>query len=98
MTDLNEIELAFNDYYPELSFSESFIEDSLMGFTDYFTEPELIKFMRIACDRTEAPENAIRYFCGICWNKIKNPYPDNLVYKGYRDKPSKNNETNRKLN
>lgn len=89
--DVTEIEDAFNDFYPSLSFSEDFILQTLNDFEPYFTERQLIKYMRIACDKTDNADSAIRYFCGICWNRIKNPYPEPLVEKqcGAMGKPSK---------
>lgn len=97
--DYTEIEAAFNDFYPTLSFSEDFIEDTLEVFYAYFNERQLIKSMRIACEKTDDADSAIRYFCGICWNRIKNPYPKTLVEKqsGRMYKPVQANVANKNL-
>lgn len=97
--DFIEIEAAFNDFYPTLSFSEDFIEDTLEVFYAYFNERQLIKSMRIACEKTDDADSAIRYFCGICWNRIKNPYPKTLVekYSSMANKSGKSPDLNKNL-
>lgn len=81
--DIDKIELIFQECYPNRIFNKKFREATLKRFlTQYFTVEDLIEYMAIACNsiaKNNNPEEVVRYFCGICWNKI-------------REKGNKNNE------
>ena len=51
-------------------FTESF-EDSLKIFFSKLAESEVMDSMESALARIEKPNDAVKYFCGICWNKIR---------------------------
>ncbi|MEQ1560367.1 MAG: hypothetical protein ABL933_15710 [Methyloglobulus sp.] len=74
--DLDIIEDVFRDYYPTLGFSQSFNNSIIENFEQHFMDGTLARFMEIACDRTEDSHSAIKYFCGICWTRIKQNQTD----------------------
>ena len=65
------LEDVFQEYYPDLSFTRSFIISIWKNFSGSFSDNALVNFMMIACENTETAERATKYFCGICWRKIK---------------------------
>lgn len=65
---LNE---SFQAYYPTLELSVNFNISVINNFYSHFSHSNLAEFMDLACEKTENPDQAIRYFCGICWRKIK---------------------------
>ncbi len=71
MDDVNDV---FESYYPGYSLNEKFIKVSLNRFFQSLPKIEIIEAMELACFRFQGDpnrENAIRYFCGICWRKIR---------------------------
>ncbi|UEP23130.1 HNH endonuclease [Burkholderia ambifaria] len=67
---IDEVETAFNSNFPDYWFKPKFRE-SVRAFLKTFTADDLIGFMHLAASRTSAPDPAIKYFCGICWRKIR---------------------------
>ncbi len=65
------LEDVFQEYYPDLSFTRSFIISIWKNFSGSFSDNALANFMMIACENTETSEGATKYFCAICWRKIK---------------------------
>lgn len=63
--------IVFQEYYENHFFTDSFSKDILRFFAPKLSEDELIEAFDIACDRTDNADSAINYFCGICWNKIR---------------------------
>lgn len=68
--DVNKVQKAFREDFPEYSFKPK-TKDSIRMFLDHFMAAELIQFMRIATSRIGKPEDSFKYFCGICWTEIK---------------------------
>lgn len=75
------IQDAFNEYYPGLLLSDSIIDSIDTKFSPYFNGETMASFMDKACDKTESPENAVRYFCGMCWKNIKDGTTDRDMFK-----------------
>jgi hypothetical protein len=65
------LEEAFQEYYPDLRFTNGFVTSLWKSFTSSFTDDVLVNFMVTACENTETSEHALRYFCAICWRRIK---------------------------
>lgn len=62
---------VFTAYYPKWVFSERF-KSSVKNFIKLLGEDEVVLSMETACIKMRRSEDSLQYFCGICWNKIKN--------------------------
>lgn len=69
--DIALIERVFGDSFPNRFFVDRFKNSIRRNFLPHFTAEALADDMSQACDRMRYPEAAIKYFCGICWRKIK---------------------------
>lgn len=83
--ELDQVDDVFKKYFPNKVLISSFKKTSLKNFIEKLNVFEVIDAMNIACDKFKESrkqyingqwwkkeELAIKYFCGICWNKIKN--------------------------
>jgi hypothetical protein len=68
--DINKIQEQFQTYFPDRQFTDSF-RLSIKNFLHALDIYDLIDFMDIACLKINNPSEALKYFCGICWNTIK---------------------------
>lgn len=66
----NQIESVFSQYFSGYSFTDTFIR-SVKSFLEKLPKSEVEDAMMIACERFGDHEQAIKYFCGICWRKVK---------------------------
>lgn len=67
----------FLQQYAPYSFSPHFKKVTLKYFVAELYIDEIVDALRIAINKIpDRAEDALRYFCGICWNKIK--YPNSL--------------------
>lgn len=70
--EIDEIELIFNLYFNEFLFNEKF-KSSVRSFINKIGFYDVKDAMNTACTKIYFDQNkALKYFCGICWNKIKN--------------------------
>ncbi len=75
--EILKIEKAFQEYFTNRVFTESFKESTVKRFVEKLPVSVVEGAMRIACGRKaitesdQAADDTIRYFCGICWKKIK---------------------------
>ena len=69
--DIQLVEDAYIDCFPEFCLKESFKNSSIKMFIEKIGVSEVVDSMYIACSRVFDEEKAIKYFCGICWNKIR---------------------------
>ena len=74
--DINTIEEIFITTFPNKKFTEQFKDATLKNFLNNFlTLEDLIDAMHIACsfkNKEGEEEDCIRYFCGVCWRKVRN--------------------------
>jgi hypothetical protein len=86
--ELDQIDEVFNQYFTELELSDSFKKNSVKKFIEKLNVFEVKDAMAIACSKFKGKgkqkdshdrwkwldehDLALKYFCGICWNKIKN--------------------------
>jgi hypothetical protein len=63
------VEAAYNDFYPDYYFMPKFRNDIKM-FIDKLGVTAVCEAMRIACSKFDE-DQSLKYFCGICWNKIR---------------------------
>lgn len=67
-----EIEKVFQEFYPNKSFTDVFKRGTVKHFLDRLSKTEIKDAMYLANSRIfNEPDRTIRYFCGICWNKIR---------------------------
>ena len=78
--NINAIELVYRKYFGENHyFSERFYTLTVKNFLNKLPPSKVGDAMRMAClkkmtDKShENAEETLSYFCGICWNWIKNP-------------------------
>jgi len=71
--DVRNIEKVFQEVYPENKFSKMFKQTSVKVFLKSLPKREVEEAMYIAISKIDDDfYRAIRYFCGICWRKIRN--------------------------
>lgn len=71
MADIKKVEGIFKEYNPERKFTDLFrvqIKTKFLKHLDVYT---LCDNMEIACSKIDDPARAVKYFCGICWNQIR---------------------------
>jgi len=70
--DIKRVEAIFRENFGNLNFTEKF-KFSITKFINELNIFEVEDAMKIACFKFKGSKNyedAISYFCGICWNKI----------------------------
>jgi len=70
---VNKIESVMQLYFKDKLFSDTF-RISVKKFLSSFSQQDLMDIMERACIKVNNPEGALKYFCGICWAKIKGTY------------------------
>jgi hypothetical protein len=68
--NIDLVEMAFQEVYENSSFTNTF-RTSVERFLKSLTTPDVVESMEIAVSKCNNADQAIKYFCGICWNKIK---------------------------
>lgn len=83
--DVKEIEKAFQERFDDRTFTDLFINGTIKQFLKSLPLHEIIEAMRIAISKQVNPDNCLKYFCGICWNKIKSKTdPDFITFKSLK--------------
>lgn len=67
---IEEVESIFSSSYPKFVFNDRF-KVSVKTFLGKLDTSQVCEAMEIACTRCIYPEKTLAYFCGVCWNKIK---------------------------
>lgn len=68
---------AFTDGFPGYQLSERFKRVSVKKFVSSLPTEKVEEFMATACSRfADDRDRAIRYFCGMCWKRIKGEIVD----------------------
>lgn len=68
--DINSVESVYNSFFEEYIFSEKF-KISVKKFIQKLGVEIVIDAMESACIKIRNENKALKYFCGICWNIIK---------------------------
>ena len=69
--DINDIAEIYADHFTEYQLSETFKTVSLKKFLLLLPKHEVEAALRKAISITGDSDGSIKYFCGICWNIIK---------------------------
>ena len=95
---VRNVEGVFQDYWEWYNFSENF-RKSVAHFVDAIGPNAAVEAMKNACERMKDPEDATRYFCGICWERWRysnlrsddvpsfEPVPEPPKFEGYNPHP-----------
>lgn len=68
--EVNLVEKVFSGTFPGHSFSDCF-RASVQSFLTKLGQDEVLGAMGLSCGRIRNPENCLRYFCGVCWRRIR---------------------------
>lgn len=71
---LRIIDNIYEQYFPEYELSGRFRDSSVTMFIEKLSLYVVSEAMRNACSRVYNNNMAIKYFCGICWAKIREKY------------------------
>jgi len=67
---------VYTSYFKSWRLSPMFVEGTLKSvFMCQLPQEEIEEAMHIACSRIHDADRAIAYFCGVCWQKIRNRNP-----------------------
>lgn len=65
---------VFTDSFPGLTTKDRFSQTTIKRFVHLLPVAKIKEAMALACStKPDKPEDALKYFCGICWNWIKKP-------------------------
>lgn len=64
------VESKFIMFFPDRCITDSF-KESIYKFIKKLGVEVVIESMLIACKKMDYPSKSLDYFCGICWNKIR---------------------------
>ena len=83
--DIAAVEKIFSDTYIDRELTEKFRRSSMRKFLSLIPKDEVEDAMFLATNKiTDNPHECIRYFCGICWNKIKSEDPARTVSNNWK--------------
>jgi hypothetical protein len=71
-TEVEQIASIYSQYFSEYELGDRFKNTSVKLFLSKLGYDEVRKAMEQACGKISGSSQAIKYFCGICWNIIKN--------------------------
>lgn len=69
--DCKKINEVYNECFPNYELTERFLTTTVKQFIRKLPLSEVIDAMYLAAEKIQHKDNSIRYFCGICWNKIR---------------------------
>lgn len=69
---VNKVANVFSDFFEERELTDKSKRSIRAQFLPNLDIETLVENMEMACDRkSNSPQGAFKYFCGICWNMIK---------------------------
>lgn len=69
--NINKISKIYKDYFDCYQLTDKFKKTSLKSFLKKLPLEEVEDAMEYACFKADDKEDSVKYFCGICWNKIR---------------------------
>lgn len=70
-SELEQINDIYQMYFEDYHLTDSFKNSSLKSFIEQLGVIKVEDFMHKACSKINHSNGAIKYFCGICWNQIR---------------------------
>lgn len=78
--EIDDIFKYYYDQYKPYCLSDHFKRTSLKYFIEKIGYNEVLESLEIVIDKIpDKAEDALKYFCGICWNKIRYPNALSIV-------------------
>jgi hypothetical protein len=74
--EILEVGQVYNNFFPKYIPSEIFNTNSMKPFIQKLGLSVVKESMELACSKQLDDNKTLKYFCGICWNKIKGVKPD----------------------
>ena len=71
---IDDLEAILIDEYPGQNFTSKFRESIRHNFMTHLDSETLINAMFKACSQGRSPNDATKYFCGICWSIRKEKF------------------------
>lgn len=68
--DINQVEVVFSSVFEGYCLTDKF-KLSIKNFVKKLGIEIVIEAMERSCNRINDRQDAIKYFCGVCWNKIR---------------------------
>jgi len=75
-SDIEKISSVFTKNYPREEFTDSFKKCTITTFLNRLPLEEVIDAIEIAVSKKKSSYSCLKYFCGICWTKIKRKQGD----------------------
>ncbi len=69
-SEIDSIDEIYSSYFPLWELNDRFKNSSLKTFIKMLGVDSVQSAMHTACQRIHNDSKAIKYFCGICWNRI----------------------------
>jgi len=69
--DCKKVSESYNDCFPDYVLTQKFIRGTVKIFIKKLDVNIVVDAMYLAGDKVNDKDESLRYFCGICWNKIK---------------------------
>lgn len=69
--EVDNVDFIFREYWDDYHLSKTFKQGSLKMFIEKLGFTEVASAMHKACTRVYSQNACIKYFCGICWTKIR---------------------------
>lgn len=70
-TEVEQIASVYTQYFPDYQLGDKFKNTSVKLFLSRLGYDEVRKSMERACGKISSSTQSLKYFCGICWNIIK---------------------------
>lgn len=70
-SEIEAVDLIYKEAFPGWQLSDQFKRTSLKRFFSVLSLEEIEDAMEYAVSRIKVSGDAIKYFCGICWKKIR---------------------------
>lgn len=69
--NIERVNTIFNDWFADQGLTDKFKRTTVKLFLKKLPHNKVFDAMDIACSKIHKPDQAIKYFCGICWTIIK---------------------------
>jgi len=69
--DAEIVNNIYSSTFPDWQLTERFKTQSIALFLKRLPSSEVLEAMKLTCDRVGDKDVAVKYFCGVCWRKIK---------------------------
>lgn len=69
-SDLEKVEYAYYCCFPEYSLTNRFVQGTVKRFVHELGVEVVVDAMYRSCSRIGDSQQSVKYFCGVCWNKI----------------------------